>query len=207
MNRMWRATLLLAPLAATACNAADSGAGNATARQADAAAAPASPAPIAASAPAAPAAPAEASRPAPNADYDWAMRINEEERTRPAILAYEMSNTDDQPLNFSCEEGGARIFAGINGGPHDLNALILVSGDQTLRLSGRTEQTELPEMPSFTSAGIDGRGPFIKAFAANGWLRMTADGHTTDMTAATPAGTKAIADFVAHCTRPHSPGR
>ncbi len=31
-----------------------------------------------------------------------------------AILAYEVADTDDQPLNFTCEEGGDRVFAGIS---------------------------------------------------------------------------------------------
>lgn len=147
----------------------------------------------------------KASAPKPIAGYDWALRVDEEDRTRPAILAYEMANTDDQPLNFSCEEGGARIFAGISGGPDDLNAITLVSGDQTLKLGGKTEQTEMPDMPSFTSDEIAGTSAFLKAFSSNGWLRMTANGKTSTM-AGTSVGAKAIAQFVEHCNRPYNPG-
>ena len=139
-----------------------------------------------------------ADKPAPTEGYDWYMRIDEGERTRPAILAYEVTGTDDQPLSFTCEEGGARIFSGITGGAPDLSELTLVSGDETLKLSGRTEQTEIPEMPNFTSQEIAGDAPFMAAFAANGWLRMPAGGQTTDMAAA--SGAKAIADFVTHCS-------
>lgn len=138
--------------------------------------------------------------PSPTSGYDWAIRIDEEDRTRPAILAYEVTDTDDQPLHFFCEEGGGRIFAGIAGSPADLSEITLGSGDQTLQLAGKTDQDE---MPSFTSDGIASDSLFIKAFAANGWLRMTAGGHETDMTASL-RGAKAISAFVAHCNRPRS---
>jgi hypothetical protein len=136
--------------------------------------------------------------PNPTSGYDWAIRIDEEGRTRPAILAFEVADTDDQPLNFSCEEGSGRIFAGIAGVPDDLTEITLVSGNQTLQLAGKTDQDE---MPSFTSNGIAGDSSFIEAFATNGWLRMTAGGHETDM-AGSLRGAKAISAFVAHCNRP-----
>jgi len=141
---------------------------------------------------------AQSPAPSPTEGYDWAMRIDEEDRTRPAILAYEVADTDDQPLNFSCEEGGGRIFAGIAGVAGDLSGITLVSGDQVLQLAGKTDQDE---MPSFTSDAIAGDSPFIKTFAANGWLQMTADGRTTDM-AGSLDGAAAISGFVAHCNRP-----
>lgn len=144
------------------------------------------------------------SGPTPEEGYDWALRIDDEERTRPAILAYEMANTDDQPISFSCEEGGARIFAGITGGPVTLREITLASGDQTLRLTGSTEATELDDMPYFSSQEIPGDAPLIKAFATNGWLRLSGTGDTRDMVA-TPVGARAIASFIEHCNRPYSP--
>ncbi|WP_144036770.1 hypothetical protein [Sphingopyxis witflariensis] len=133
--------------------------------------------------------------PAVSDGYDWTMRVNDEERTQSAILAYEVADTDDQPLNFSCEEGGNRIFAGISGNSPDLAAIALVSGDQKLRLSGTTD---VDEIPYFTSQELAGGSPFIRAFAANGWLRMTADGAARDM-AATANGKQAIQRFVRFC--------
>lgn len=141
-----------------------------------------------------------AAAPATEEGLDWALRIDEEVRTRPAILAFEMDGTDDQRLNFTCEEGGARVFAGITGGAASLNAITLVSGDQTLRLSGTTESDD-EDMPNFTSQEIAGNSPFLAAFAQNGWLSMTADGAKSGMTAASSGGKKAIKDFVAHCTK------
>ncbi|AGH47748.1 MAG: hypothetical protein QHC40_15400 [Sphingobium sp.] len=143
-------------------------------------------------------------KPSPTPGYDWHLRIDESIRTRPATLAYEVSDTDRQPLTITCEEGSSRLFAEISGGPADLAKLTLTSGDQTLQLKGETRPTEIPEMPHFVSEEIAGDAPLVTAFAANGWLRMTAKDMTTDM-AASPKGAKAVADFVKHCTRPYSP--
>lgn len=137
---------------------------------------------------------ASAAAPAVTDGYDWALRINED-RVSDAILAYEVDGTDDQPLNFTCEEGGDRVFAGISGGAPDLTAIELESGDQRVRLTGTTDADELP---TFTAQEMPATSPLFKAFAANGWLRMTADGHSTGM-AATPAGKEAIARFAAFC--------
>jgi len=139
---------------------------------------------------------AASAAPAVNDGYDWTMRINED-RVSDAILAYEVDGTDDQPLNFTCEEGGNRIFAGISGGSPGLTAIVLASGNAKLRVTGKTE---IDEMPFFQSQKIDGGSPLIRAFAANGWLRMTANGRTIDM-AATVTGKQAIARFVDFCTR------
>jgi hypothetical protein len=130
--------------------------------------------------------------------YDWAIRIDEG-RVSSAILAYEVDGTDDQPLNFSCEQGGNRIFASISGGDPALRGIVLSSGPQSLRLPGTTEANE-DEPPHFTSQEIAGASPFLRAFAANGWLRMTALGQTTGMTG-TAAGKQAIKRFVEFCTR------
>lgn len=132
--------------------------------------------------------------PAVNPGYDWTMRVNED-RVSDAILAYEVDGTDDQPLNFTCEEGGDRIFAGISGGAPDLTAIELESGDQRVRLTGTTDADELP---TFTAQEIPATSPLFRAFAANGWLRMTADGEAVDM-AATASGKQAIERFVRFC--------
>ena len=149
-----------------------------------------------------PAAPAAAERviaPPPVSDgYDWAIRVTED-RVSSAILAYEVDGTDDQPLNFTCEEGGNRIFAGISGGDPKLSEIVLTSGLQTLRVRGKTEAPE-GEMPDFTSLEIAGDSAFIRAFAANGWLWMSANGKLTGMTG-TAAGKRAIQRFVTFCTR------
>ena len=136
-----------------------------------------------------------AEAPAVNDGYDWAMRVNDEGPVHDAILAYEVDGTDDQPLNFTCEEGGDRVFAGISGGAPDLTAIELESGDQRVRLAGTTEADE---MPTFTAQEMPATFPFFRAFAANGWLRMTANGDTVNM-AATAGGKQAIARFVAFC--------
>lgn len=139
-----------------------------------------------------------AAQPAGKAGYDWHLRIDESDRAGQAILAYEKNDTDGQELNFTCEAGGARIFAGISGGPAGLSGITLTAGTETLRLSGKTVQTEIPELPSFTSVEIAGDHPFISALAANGGLTAIIGSASINM-AGTKAGTKAVADFVAHC--------
>ena len=136
-----------------------------------------------------------ADAPAVNDGYDWTMRVDDEERAQSAVLAYEVADTDDQPLAFACEEGGNRIFASITGGDPELSAIELTSGDARLSLKGTTDAEE---MPYFSSEEIAGGSPLIRAFAANGWLRLTASGETTDM-AATAKGRDAIARFVRFC--------
>lgn len=127
--------------------------------------------------------------------YDWTMRVNED-RVSDAVLAYEVADTDDQPLAFMCEKGSNRIFAGITGGAPDLSAVDLVSGDAKLHLTG---ESEVDEIPYFSSRKIAGGSPLIRAFVANGWLRMTANGRATDM-AGTASGKQAIKRFVDFCT-------
>lgn len=139
---------------------------------------------------------ASAAAPAVTEGYDWTIRINED-RVSDAILAYEVDGTDDQPLNFTCEEGGNRIFVGISGNAPDLTAIDLESGDARLRVVGTTE-TE--EMPYFSSTDeIAGDSTFFRAFAANGWLRMTDGTASIDM-AATASGKQAIVKFASFCT-------
>jgi len=138
---------------------------------------------------------AASAAPAVNDGYDWTMRVNED-RVSDAILAYEVEGTDDQPLNFRCEQGGNRIFAGISGSAPDLSAIELASGSAKLRVTGTTQ---IDEMPLFQSDEIAGGSPLIRAFAANGWLRMTAKGRAIDMVA-TVIGKQAIMRFVAFCT-------
>lgn len=135
--------------------------------------------------------------PAVNEAYDWAIRISEDDGAS-AILAYEVADTDDQPLSLRCDKGGKQIFAGISGGEPDLKEIVLSSGPQTLRVAGTTEAPE-DEPPHFSSQEIAGDSPLIRAFAANGWLRMTAKGQDLGMTG-TAKGKQAIKRFVEFCT-------
>ncbi|OWQ94031.1 hypothetical protein CDQ92_18585 [Sphingopyxis bauzanensis] len=72
----------------------------------------------------------------------------------------------------------------------------VASGSAKLRVTGKTE---IDEMRFFRSQEIAGGSPLIRAFATNGWLRMTAKGRAVDM-AATETGNQAISRLVAFCT-------
>ena len=99
-------------------------------------------------------------------------------------------------VEFRSEQGGNRNFAGISGEAPDLSAIELASGSAKLRVTGKTE---IDEMPFFRSQEIAGGSPLIRAFATNGWLRMTAKGRAVDM-AATETGKLAIRRLAAFCT-------
>ena len=90
--------------------------------------------------------------------------------------------------------GQGRLTTPAAGAP-DLTAIELESGDQRVRLTGTTEADE---MPTFTAQEMPATFPFFRAFAANGWLRMTANGDPVDM-AATASGKQGIARFAAFC--------
>ncbi|GEM_PF-980679 len=189
-------------LATTACGSAADDA-DATAAATPAAAVEEEPAPAAEPVAAVTPSPTPVAAPSPVAGYDWFFRVDENERSRPAVLGYEKSDTDDQAMNFVCEEGGQRIFAGIDGGSADLTAITLVSGEQALRLSGSVDSDEETGFAYFTTRQIPNESPLLASFAENGWLRLSADGHTRDL-AGTAAGKRAIKDFIAHCNRAYS---
>ena len=84
-----------------------------------------------------------AGAPAVNDGYDWAMRVDEDSG-RSAILAYEVADTDDQPLAFTCDKGTNSIAASISGNSPDLTAITLVSGDVKLRVTGTTDAEDIP---------------------------------------------------------------
>ena len=178
----------IALLSATACNSAT----NAPADDAASSTATSN-----ATAPTAPSGAAQASAPQPTEGYDWAMRTDEDANRRWAILAYEVPNTDDQPLHFTCE-GGNSIIAGVNGGERDLTQITLASGDQTVTLPGVSEVDDEVDMASFTAQPMTGDSAFLAAFARNGWLRLTVNGQTRDM-AATPAARATISRFLSYC--------
>ena len=183
----------LALLTATACNSASNTPAQNGAEPGTATSVPAAGATSAAT----PAATTTAAAPQPTQGYDWDMRTDDDANRRWAILAYEMPNTDDQPLHFTCE-GGNSIIAGIDSGQTDLTRITLASGDQTVTLNGTTEVHEEADMASFRARPMTGDSPFLAAFAQNGWLRLTVNGTTQDM-AATPAARAAISRFLTYC--------
>ena len=85
--------------------------------------------------------------------YDWYFRPDDTERNHPGFLAYEATDTDDQVLYFVCEEGGQRIFAGINSAHANIKTLTLTAADQTLHLNGKFDKSE-----NARTAGVHLRG-------------------------------------------------
>lgn len=172
--------------------------------------APTTPAPVEPVAPAAEVAPAEAaidtttpqtaSRPLPNEGYDWDIRLNAEGRERSMVLAYEVPNTDDQPLNLSCEETGRRIFAGTQTSGVDVRNVILAS--QGISRTYPVKSAEADELGGgqYVTLELAGNDPTLEAFRDSGWLRMTVEGRTIDMAAHPDSeGRAKIVSFMAFC--------
>lgn len=103
--------------------------------------------------------------------YDWAYRVNEG-RVSDAILAYEVPDTDMQPLNLLCEEGGQRIFVNVIGGSPDLRSIGLKAGTQGKTLSGQSELHSEVGESHFTSSEISSADPLIVEFARSGQLTV-----------------------------------
>lgn len=129
--------------------------------------------------------------------HDWALRINEG-RVSDAVLSYEVANTDNQILAFVCEEGGNRIFATKSGGPLSLWLLVLEAGDQKFSVGGKSVETEIPEMPSFTSVEMAANQPIFDAFAQTGSMTLTAGAQKHQMVGSFRAKAN-IARFVQFC--------
>ncbi len=107
--------------------------------------------------------------------FDWAYRVNEG-RVSDAILAYEVPETDMQPVNLVCEDGGQRIFVNVNGGPRDLRSIGLKAGGVSKTLSGQGEfHSEVGES-RFTSSEISSSEPLIAEFARSGQLTIQMKG-------------------------------
>lgn len=104
-------------------------------------------------------------------DFQWALRVNEG-RVSDAILAYEVPDTDMQPLSMTCEEGGQRIFVNVSGGPKDLRSIGLKAGGVSKILTGQSEFHDDVGEAHFTSTEISSADPLIATFAQSGWLTI-----------------------------------
>lgn len=169
------------------------------------------PAPAITAAEAAPSIPSEsapqnqaASAPRPTEGYDWDTRLTDEGRSRSMVLAYEVPETDDQPLNLTCEEGGRRIFAGTQTANTNLRSITLASEGVMENYSVKEAVAEEMNGGVYATVELAGDDPTLAAFRDSGWLRMTVDGQTTDMAAQPNSDARQkIAAFIAFCNAPY----
>lgn len=144
--------------------------------------------------------PQTASRPLPHADYDWDTRLNAEGRERSMVLAYEVPDTDDQPLNLSCEETGRRIFAGTQTSGTDVRTVTLASEGISRTYPVKEAVADELGGGQYVTVELAGNDPTLEAFRDSGWLRMTVEGRTTDMVAHPNSGARTkIISFMAFC--------
>lgn len=191
---------MLTALALAAASLAACGSRSPEKTDAPPAAEAAAPAPPAAPAPSVQPAAAQTPAPRPNPAYDWYTRTDDSERTRSMVLAYEVPDTDDQPLGLSCEEGGGRIFASLQTGSVGLRAITLASDGAGRAYPIKTAQADEMMGGEFLTVELPGDDATLAAFRRSGWMRLTVDGHTIDMAAHADSGARErIAAFMAFC--------
>lgn len=151
-------------------------------------------------APPATAANVQTAAPAPQAAYDWHSRINDEERSRSMVLAYEVPETDDQPFNLSCEEGGERIFAGVPGGDPAVQSIRLDSSTGSKTFPVKTSEADELNGGRYLTVEIPGGDAVLEGFRQTGWLRVTAGAINHAMAAHPDRGApQSITRFMAFC--------
>lgn len=191
-----QAALAVAAAGLAACSAPTDGKAEAPAPSVEAAASV-----PAAEPPAAPAAPQQVRAPRPNDGYDWYTRLDDSERTRSMVLAYEVPDTDDQPLGLSCEEGGGRIFASLQSSTVGVRSITLASTNGSRVYRVKTAHAEEEVMPGeYLTIEIPGDDPTLAAFRQSGWMQLTYDGHTTNLAAHPDSGARQrIVEFMTFC--------
>lgn len=138
--------------------------------------------------------------PAPQAAYDWYGRVNDEERSRSMVLAYEVPETDDQPFNLSCEEGGERIFAGVPGADPAVRSIRLESSAGSKTFPVKTSEADELNGGRYLTVEIPGGDSVLADFRQSGWLRVTAGAINHTMAAHPDRGaSQSIARFMAFC--------
>jgi hypothetical protein len=116
------------------------------------------------------------------------------------VLAYEVPNTDDQPLNLSCEETGRRIFAGTQTSGTDVRTVTLASEGITRTYPVKDAVADELGGGQYVTVELAGNDPTLEAFRDSGWLRMTVEGRTIDMAAHPDSGARTrIVSFMAFC--------
>lgn len=137
--------------------------------------------------------------PAPTEGYDWYSRLDDGERSLSMVLAYEMPDTDDQPLAFACEEGGRRVFAMHDSGLPDQTTLTLASADQTRTLPASAEHSELSGGDYLTTE-LASEDALLAAFRTTGAVTLTSGGEARVLAAHPGSGaTERIAAFLDFC--------
>ncbi|MGV9008839.1 hypothetical protein [Brevundimonas sp.] len=168
--------------------------------------APATPAPVAPASDAAsvaseiiPAPVQAAPAPSPQEGMDWYTRASMDDGQSKMRLAYEMPDSDDQPMGINCLRG-----SGILSIDHQSHQ----TGNETLTLSSQGGTRTYPAKTTFyeemngdyLTADIPGTDPILAAFRQTGWLRLTIGERTYDLAAHPDSGAlQRIDDFFSFC--------
>ena len=145
-------------------------------------------------------APAQAvTAPSPTEGLDWYTRANMDDGQSTMRLAYEMPNSDDQPMGINCLRG-----SGILSVDHQSHE----TGNETLTLSSHGATRTYPAKTTFyeemngdyLTVDIPGTDPVLAAFRQTGWLKLTVGERTYDLAAHPDSGAgQRIDDFFSFC--------
>lgn len=137
--------------------------------------------------------------PSPTEGLDWYTRANMDDGQSTMRLAYEMPNSDDQPMGINCLRGSGTLT--IDHQTH-------TTGNRTLTLSSQGGTRTYPVKTTFyeemngdeLAVDIPGTDPVLAAFRQTGWLRLTVGERTYDLAAHPDSGARQrIDDFFSFC--------
>lgn len=129
---------------------------------------------------------------------DWTVRLpSASSSNQTGVLAFELTNTDHQPLHLICERGSGQLSGGGEGLVESSGLVTLESGDQ-MRVLSATPDVDGPGPYFSFNEILSTSDPLIDAISNHGWVWLTLNGHREGMPAS-PSGQRAIAEFLAFC--------
>lgn len=137
--------------------------------------------------------------PSPTEGMDWYTRASMDDGQSMMRLAYEMPDTDDQPMGINCLRGGGILS--IDHQTHTTGNRMLTLSSQGGTRTYPVKATFYEEMNGdYLTIDIPGNDPILSAFRQTGWLRLTIGERIYDLAAHPDSGAlQRIDDFFSFC--------
>lgn len=146
------------------------------------------------------AAPARQAAPAPTPSLDWHTRADMEGGQPTMRLAFEMPDTDHQPLAMDCLRGSGTVTVDHQSSSTGLNEITLTSDGVTRTYAAKGEPDEMTG-GDYLTAEISANDPVMAAFRRTGWLSYAIGGETGGLASQANSGAAGrIDDFFAFCS-------
>lgn len=139
------------------------------------------------------------SAPKPTDGMDWYTRASMDEGRSTMRLAYEMPDSDDQPMGIDCLRGSGTL--NVDHQTHTTGIRTLTLASEGVRRTYPVNAEFQEEMNGdYLTVDIPGTDPVLTAFRRTGWLKLTVDGRTHDLAAHYDSGARQrIDDFFSFC--------